>query len=229
MSTSPTLELILGLTRFSPARLISHLEHSWTGGRTPPVYSWPGGLKHRPEHKYRSSSHLSKFRSSSAKATREIQWEAAFLLCIIGLRRVQFWSNPTPFIEIFYFGRCNFDAQINISMYKFILFLECLMGREYYYCLSLSCLAQVQSSSIYDDLPIGYTLKGRTMSSLRNDSKQHRSITAPFWKNKNKTSKTTKLLPILYEKKTSVWKWFLRCNFGLPWWRHWNTQVYDFF
>ena len=42
---------------------------------------------------------------------------------------------------------------------------------------------QVQSSLIYNDLPIGYKLKGRTMSSLRKDSKQHRSITAPFCQN----------------------------------------------
>ena len=42
---------------------------------------------------------------------------------------------------------------------------------------------QGQSSLIYNDLPIGYTLKGTTMSSLRKDTKQHRSITAPFWQN----------------------------------------------
>ena len=75
------------------------------------------------------------------------------------------------------------------------------MGREYYYCLSLSCLAQVQSSSIYDDLPIGYTLKGRTMSSLRNDSKQHRSITAPFWKNKKKQARQQNCCQFYMRKK----------------------------
>ena len=44
------------------------------------------------------------------------------------------------------------------------------------------------------------------MSSLRKDSKQHRSITAPFWQNQTQacTSKTTKLLQILYVKKQQL-------------------------
>ena len=47
---------------------------------------------------------------------------------------------------------------------------------------------QVQNSLIYNDLPIGYTLKWRTMSSLRKDSRQHRSITAPLRKNQTEAN-----------------------------------------
>ena len=45
------------------------------------------------------------------------------------------------------------------------------------------------------------------MSSLRKDSKQHRSITAPFSQNQTQAcilSKTTKLLQILYVKKQQL-------------------------
>ena len=87
----------------------------------------------------------------------------------------------------------------------------------------------VQSSLIYNDLPIGYKLKGRTMSSLRKDSKQHRSITAPFWKNKRQVRQQNYCQFYMRKTTTSVWKWFLRCNFGLWWWIHWKSQVYDFF
>ena len=66
-------------------------------------------------------------------------------------------------------------------MHKFILVLECLMGREHIVILVL--YGKVQSSLIYNDLPIGYTLKESTMSSLRKDDIQYRTITDPFWQN----------------------------------------------
>ena len=54
--------------------------HAWTGARrTPPVVDRAEG-----------STDSSQLRPHERIF---IQWEAAFLLCIIGLRRVQFWSN----------------------------------------------------------------------------------------------------------------------------------------
>ena len=59
---------------------------------------------------------------------------------------------------------------------------------------------QVQNSLIYNDLPIGYTLKGRTMSSQRKYSKQHRSIIAPFWKNQTQ-ARQQDIAHFIYEKQ----------------------------
>ena len=88
-------------------------------------------------------------------------------------------------------------------MHKFILVLECLMGCEHIVILVLS--GQVQSFLIYNDLPIG------TMSSLRKDSKQHRSITAPLGQNQTEARQqnywTTRNLTTISKNMLSLSLW----------------------